>query len=162
MSMEYWLAYQSNQIDFFLYHFRILLISMLYYGVALWCFRRKTLGKFEKWLDFRPEIIAKHKRGHLMFSSSLMAIFVIFCSFLLVLVIALQTDINHGLPCDQRTGIVTLEFALFRGRTYAFVDGKLYTYQNSLIDEPLHEGGIYEITYLQHSGEIFRVSQLSD
>ena len=162
MSMEYWLAYQSNQIDFFLYHFRILLISMLYYGVALWYFRRKTLGKFEKWLDFRPETIAKQKLGHLMFSTLLMATFVIFCSFLLVSVIALQTDINRGLPSDQRTGTVTSRFALFRGRTYAVIDGELYTYVNSLPDGPLQKGETYEITYLQHSREIFRVSQLPD
>jgi len=135
---------------------------MFYYGVALWYSRRRTLGKFEKWLGFRPETIAKHRRGHLMFSITLLVIFVIFCSFLLVSVVALQNDINRGLPSKQRTGIVTSEFALFRGRTYAFVDGKLYTYQNSQIDEPLREGGTYEISYLQHSREIFRVTQLPD
>jgi hypothetical protein len=162
MDLQYWLAYQSDQVAFFLYHLGWLLIAILYYGVSLWYYRRKTLSKFEKWLDFRPETIAKHKLGHLMFSIAPLVIFSILSAFLFVSVVALQIDINRDLPCEQRTGVVTSEFALFRGRSYAVIDGTLHTYVNSLPNTPLHEGAQYQITHLQNSREIIRADKLPD
>jgi len=42
------------------------------------------------------------------------------------------------------------------------INGKLYTYVNSLQNAPLSEGEQYQITYLKNSREIFLIDRVQD
>ncbi len=160
MDLQYWLEYQSHQIEHFSFVAGAMLLAILYFSVSLHNFRRKEIGKLEKWFELRPDTIATYKIAHLMFSSLLMVVGIVLSAFLFVSVIALKSDLNQGLPTEQTMGIVSSEFVLFHGRSYAVIDGELFTYVNSIPNAPLSEGEQYQITYLKNSREIFRIEQM--
>jgi len=162
MNLQYWMEYQGYQVEHFSFVAGATLLAMLYFSISLHNFRRKEISRLEKWLDLRPETISTYKIAHMMFSSLLTLAGIILSAFLFVSVIALKADLNQGLPTDQTTGVVSSKFILFHGRSYAVINGKLYTYMNSLQNAPLSEGEQYQITYLKNSREIFLIDRVQD
>ena len=162
MDLQYWVEYQSHQVEHFIFVVGASLLAILYSCISLHIFRRNETGKIGKWLGLRPETVASYKIAHLMFSSLLTLVGIVLSAFLFVFVAALKTDLNQGLPSVQSTGGVSSEFVLFHGRSYAVIDGQLYTYVNSLPNAPLREGEQYQLTYLKNSREIFRITRIPD
>jgi len=161
MGLEYWQAFQNDQIRHFLCDAGFTLLALILLALAVRYYRSKKRSIFDEWFLRNQKAVIHNRKEWLTTGIICSLIGIVYSSILLVAVVSLQIDLKQNLPKDTASGTVTADFVIFHGASHIFLDGRMYTYENDLPNAPMKEGHEYSITYLKHSREIVRIREIA-